>query len=206
MTKGKFVVIEGLEGAGKSSVIQAIAKHLQQAGIATICTREPGGTALAERIRECVKSPWPDERVTPQTELLLMYASRSQLVENVIAPALSAGTWVVGDRHDLSTRAYQGGGRQLNREWLSQLKSMTLGDFSPDLTIYLDVSPEVGLSRARGRGALDRIEQESLAFFQRVRTEYLSLIANDPRSKLVDAEQPMDDVHRDVILALRTIM
>jgi dTMP kinase len=206
MTKGKFVVIEGLEGAGKSSVIKAIAEYLQQSGISAICTREPGGTALAERIRECVKLPWPDEKVTPQTELLLMYASRSQLVENVISPALSSGTWVVGDRHDLSTRAYQGGGRQLNKEWLSQLKSMTLGNFSPDLTIYLDVSPEVGLSRARGRGTLDRIEQESLAFFQRVRTEYLSFLAHDPSIKCVNAEQPIEQVQQDVILALRTIM
>lgn len=166
--KGKFVVIEGLEGAGKSSAIANVITHLQAKGIETEAVREPGGTPLAESLRDLVKKKW-DETLVPTTELLLMYASRVQLVENVIKPHLMNGTWVIGDRHDLSSRAYQGGGRQLGDELLQKLRELTLGSFYPDLTILLDVDEEVGLERARERGELDRIEEEDLAFFKRTR-------------------------------------
>ena len=126
--KGKFVVIEGLEGAGKSSAIANVITHLQAKGIQTEAVREPGGTPLAESLRDLVKKKW-DETVVPTTELLLMYASRVQLVENIIKPYLMDGTWVIGDRHDLSSRAYQGGGRQLGDDLLQKLRAITLGNF-----------------------------------------------------------------------------
>ncbi|MDX1704953.1 dTMP kinase [Pseudidiomarina sp.] len=195
---GKFIVVEGLEGAGKSSAIATIALHLQQKGISVVNVREPGGTPLAEFLRELVKRDW-DERLTAETELLLMYASRSQLVENIIRPALTKGSWVLADRHDLSSRAYQGGGRQLGDEKLQQLKQLVLGDFSPDLTLVLDVSPEVGLERARQRGQLDRIEQENLAFFERTRQRYLDIAANEPRIEVINAEASLEQVHADLV-------
>ncbi|MFC3121605.1 dTMP kinase [Agaribacter flavus] len=198
---GKFIVIEGLEGAGKSSVISAIVDFLRAKGLEVMTTREPGGTPMAEAIRDCVKHTW-DETVTEQTELLLMYASRSQLVTNKILPALSNGTWVVGDRHDLSTVAYQGGGRGVALSSLSQLKQITLGEFSPDFTVYLDVSPATGLARARGRGELDRIELAGAAFFERVRNMYVSQIKGMPNACTIDAEQTMEKVHADALSAL----
>ena len=121
--QGKFIVVEGLEGAGKSSVIATISNFLQQRGLDCIQTREPGGTPMAEAIRDCVKHNW-SETVNEKTELLLMYAARCQLVENVIKPALEQGTWVIGDRHNLSTLAYQGGGRQIPLDYLHQLKNL----------------------------------------------------------------------------------
>ncbi|KFZ31789.1 thymidylate kinase [Pseudidiomarina salinarum] len=195
---GKFIVVEGLEGAGKSSAIASITGHLQAKGISVVNVREPGGTPLAENLRELVKRDW-DERLTAETELLLMYASRSQLVENVIRPALAQGAWVLADRHDLSSRAYQGGGRQLGDEKLQQLKQLVLGDFNPDLTLILDVSPEIGLERARQRGQLDRIEQENLEFFERTRRRYLEIAASEPRIEVINAEASLKRVHQDLL-------
>ncbi|GLR69913.1 dTMP kinase [Agaribacter marinus] len=199
--QGKFIVVEGLEGAGKSSVISLIVDLLKSKDIDVITTREPGGTPMAESIRACVKHNW-DETVTEQTELLLMYAARSQLVANVILPALAKGTWVIGDRHDLSTVAYQGGGRGIALSTLQQLKTITLGTFVPDFCLYLDVSPETGLSRARGRGELDRIELAGIEFFRRVRTMYISQIEDMPNAATIDAEQTMQQVHADTITAI----
>lgn len=195
--KGKFVVIEGLEGAGKSSVINLVQNQIKNQGYSVIATREPGGTPMAESIRDCVKHDW-DETVTEETELLLMYAARSQLIHNIIFPAIDKGTWVVGDRHDLSSQAYQGGGRNIDRKKLALLREITLKGFKPDLTIYLDVEPAVGLARARGRGELDRIEQSGLEFFERTRARYLELANEDERILVVNAMQPMDEVHQAV--------
>jgi dTMP kinase len=195
---GKFIVVEGLEGAGKSSVIGLISNLLTNSGIDAVCTREPGGTPMAEAIRECVKQPW-DETVVEETELLLMYAARAQLLANVIKPALAANKWVIGDRHDLSSQAYQGGGREIDTNLLSTIRDITLKGFKPDLTLYLDVEPDIGLARARGRGELDRIELSGLAFFQRTRARYLSLAAQDPSILVIDAMQEMDKVHADVV-------
>lgn len=194
---GKFIVVEGLEGAGKSSVIGLIVKALENAGKQVEQTREPGGTPMAEAIRECVKQNW-EERVAEETELLLMYAARVQLLANRIYPALESGKWVVGDRHDLSSQAYQGGGRGVNTQTMDAMRDIALKGFKPNLTIYLDVDPVVGLERARGRGELDRIEQSGIAFFERTRARYLSLAANDPSIVVVDATEDMATVHNNV--------
>lgn len=198
---GKFIVIEGLEGAGKSTAIASIVSHLQAKGIRAETVREPGGTPLAEALRELVKQQW-QENVSSMTELLLMYASRVQLVDNVIKPALQKNRWVIGDRHDLSSQAYQGGGRQLGAETLKSLKQLTLGDFEPDLTLYLDIDAQQGLQRARGRGELDRFEQEDLAFFERTRLRYRQLAATNPRVVTIDAGQAMQQVHQDILRAI----
>lgn len=197
----KYIVIEGLEGAGKSTVISAVSDFLTARGIECIVTREPGGTPMAEAIRDCVKGDW-QETVTEQTELLLMYAARSQLVSNVIQPALSDGIWVIGDRHDLSTVAYQGGGRGIPLEQLATLRQLTLGDFVPDFTLYLDIEPALGLARARGRGQLDRIEQSGLEFFERAREVYLSQVSNMNNACCIDASASVDVVASHALGAL----
>ncbi|MFC3914174.1 dTMP kinase [Pseudaeromonas sharmana] len=185
----KFIVIEGLEGAGKSTALHHVERWLREHGVAQIeLTREPGGTPLAERMRAIVKEVHA-EPLAIQAELLLMYAARVQLVETRIKPALAHGCWVLGDRHDLSSQAYQGGGRGIDAGLIRQIKQAVLGDFAPDLTLYLDIDPEVGLSRARQRGELDRIEQEQLDFFVRTRQRYLQLAAEDPAIVVIDANQ-----------------
>lgn len=203
MSQAKFIVIEGLEGAGKSTAINAVMETLKQAGVENIKnTREPGGTALAEKLRTLVKQEHEGETLQDMTELLLMYAARVQLVENVIKPALDSGTWVVGDRHDMSSQAYQGGGRQISKETMMALKQTTLGEFKPDLTIYLDLDPRVGLERARGRGELDRIEKMDMSFFDRTRARYLELANADQSVLVVNAEQTIDNVAADIKSAL----
>ena len=197
MKHGKFIVVEGLEGAGKSSVIGLVKNTLIDAGISVELTREPGGTPMAEAIRECVKHDW-EESVAEETELLLMYAARVQLLKNRILPALERGCWVVGDRHDLSSQAYQGGGRGVDASTMQAISEIALGGFKPDLTLYLDVEPATGLARARGRGELDRIEHAGLAFFERTRARYLSLAENDESIVVVNAMNDMPEVHRDV--------
>ena len=199
--RGKFIVVEGLEGAGKSSVIGLIVQALKGAGKRVEQTREPGGTPMAEAIRECVKHDW-DETVSEETELLLMYAARVQLLTNKILPSLDTGAWVVGDRHDLSSQAYQGGGRGVSGKTMSAISDIALKGFKPDLTLYLDVEPAVGLERARGQGELDRIEQAGLAFFERTRAKYLSLAKQDESIVVVSAMQPMEKVHQDVIAVI----
>lgn len=196
--KGKFIVVEGIEGAGKSSAISVIEAVLDKHGIDYIKTREPGGTPLAETLRDIVKSASHDEVLTQETELLLMYASRSQLLANRILPALEQGTWVIGDRHDLSSRAYQGGGRQFDDAIMNAIADVTLKGFIPDLTVYLDIAPELGLGRAQARGELDRIELEKIEFFERVRNKYVELATASSSTDIVDASQAMTDVHQDV--------
>lgn len=198
---GKFIVIEGLEGAGKSSAVALVKSRIEAAGHQLVCTREPGGTPMAEALRDCVKQQW-QETVTIEAELLLMYAARVQLLENVIRPALAKGQWVLGDRHDLSSRAYQGGGRQIDDSLIENLRTISLKGFTPDLTLYLDVDPVIGLERARGRGELDRIEQSGLAFFQRTRGKYLQLAATDTSIKVIDAMQPIEQVHEQIKLTV----
>ncbi|HAK35634.1 MAG TPA: dTMP kinase [Pantoea sp.] len=193
--KSKFIVIEGLEGAGKTTAREAVVAVLRERGVQDIVfTREPGGTPLAEQLRVLVKQGIEGEQVTDKAELLMLYAARVQLVDTVIKPALARGAWVIGDRHDLSSQAYQGGGRGLDAALMRTLRDAVLGDFRPDLQLYLDVTPEIGLQRARARGELDRIEQESLRFFERTRERYLALAAEDERILTVDATQPLDSV------------
>ena len=190
-----MVKIEG--GAGKTTARNVVVETLEQLGIRDmVFTREPGGTQLAEKLRSLVldiKSVG-DEVITDKAEVLMFYAARVQLVETVIKPALANGTWVIGDRHDLSTQAYQGGGRGIDQHMLATLRDAVLGDFRPDLTLYLDVTPEVGLKRARARGELDRIEQESFDFFNRTRARYLELAAQDKSIHTIDATQPLEAV------------
>ena len=199
---GKFIVLEGLEGAGKSTAHQVVLSVLNQAGIHdVVMTREPGGTPLAEKLRHLIKHE-TEEPVTDKAELLMLYAARVQLVENVIKPALAEGKWVLGDRHDMSSQAYQGGGRQIDRQLMQALKTTVLGDFEPDLTLYLDIEPELGLARAGGRGELDRIEQQSLDFFHRTRQRYLELTENNPKAIIINAGQSMEKVAADIKVAL----
>ncbi|MEI4930415.1 dTMP kinase [Aeromonas caviae] len=198
----KFIVIEGLEGAGKSSAVRYVTDYLQAHGVARIeCTREPGGTPLAERMRAIVKEVH-DERLTVEAELLLMYASRVQLVETRIKPALADDIWVVGDRHDLSSQAYQGGGRGIDANLIGAIKRAVLGDFKPDLTLYLDIDPAIGLQRARHRGELDRIELEQIGFFERTRQRYLELAAADDSIQVIDAGLSPEQVKAAIEAAL----
>lgn len=198
---GHFIVIEGLEGAGKSSAISCVRAYLQRAGKEVVEVREPGGTPLAEALRDLVKRPW-QETVSAEAELLIMYAARKQLVDNVIQPALEQGQWVIGDRHDMSSQAYQGGGRQLGRDKLATMRALTLGNFKPQLTLYLDIDPALGLARARGRGELDRIETEHIDFFHRTRQRYLELATADSSTVIIDAAAPLPDVHQAIEQAL----
>ncbi|MGR5119253.1 dTMP kinase [Vibrio astriarenae] len=203
MSQAKFIVIEGLEGAGKSTAIQRVLDTLSMHGVSQIeQTREPGGTKLAEALRTLVKQEHEGEALIDTTELLMMYAARVQLVENKIKPALASGAWVVGDRHDMSSQAYQGGGRGIAAETMSALRDISLGDFRPDLTIYMDIDPRVGLERARGRGELDRIEKMDISFFERTRERYLSLARNDKTVIVIDASQSIDEVGADIEAAL----
>ena len=189
---GKFIVIEGLEGAGKTTAQNTVIQTLRARGIADLVfTREPGGTPLAERLRSLIKEGHPDEPLTDKAEVLMLYAARVQLVENVILPAMARGAWVIGDRHDLSSQAYQGGGRQIDPVLLQTLRDTVLGDFRPNLTLYLDIAPALGLQRARQRGELDRIEQQDLSFFERTRVRYLELAQNDPNTRIIDAGQAL---------------
>ncbi|MFA3761429.1 dTMP kinase [Yersinia sp. 2544 StPb PI] len=195
----KFIVIEGLEGAGKTTARDTVVATLRAQGINDIVfTREPGGTPLAEKLRDLIKQGIDGEVLTDKAEVLMLYAARVQLVENVIKPALARGSWVVGDRHDLSSQAYQGGGRGIDSQLMTSLRDTVLGEFRPDLTLYLDLPPVVGLARARARGELDRIEQESLAFFERTRARYLELAAADSSIKTIDASQSLEQVSTSI--------
>lgn len=202
--KSKFIVIEGLEGAGKTTARDTVVDELRQQGIEDIVfTREPGGTPLAEKLRDLVKQGVENEKLTDKAEVLMLYAARVQLVDNVIKPALARGAWVVGDRHDLSSQAYQGGGRGIDSRLMQSLRDTVLGDFKPDLMLYLDLPPAIGLERARSRGALDRIEQESLAFFERTRARYLALAEQDDSIITVDASQTLPEVTASIRTALQ---
>ncbi|MWP49953.1 MULTISPECIES: dTMP kinase [unclassified Gilliamella] len=202
---GKFIVIEGLEGAGKTTAINTIAQILNQHHINNLqFTREPGGTPIAEALRNIIKNGLDNEPLTDKAELLMLYAARIQLIDNVIKPALKAGKWVIGDRHDLSTQAYQGGGRQLGQIFITTLKQQVLADFKPDLTLYLDIDPKIGLMRAKARGKLDRIEQQSLPFFKRIRQRYLELAKQDNTIMIIDASQSIDNVTKQIEHILTT--
>ena len=203
MMKANFIVVEGLEGAGKSTAIKTVLDTLKAAGIENIVnTREPGGTPLAEKMRALVKEEHEGEDLKDMTELLLLYAARVQLVENVIKPALANDQWVVGDRHDLSSQAYQGGGRQIDALLMKNLRDTTLGEFKPAFTLYMDIDPRVGLERARGRGELDRIEKMDISFFERTRERYLELANADDSIVVINAEQSIDEVAHDIRAAL----
>lgn len=196
--RGLFITVEGGEGAGKSTNIELIAERLQAAGVDFLLTREPGGTPLAEAIRDVLLAP-RDEVVAENTELLLMFAARAQHIHQVIEPALAAGRWVVCDRFTDATYAYQGGGRGVSEQKIADLEQWVQGDLRPDYTILLDLPVAVGMARAAERGELDRFEREQQAFFENVRQAYLSMAARYPqRYRLVDASQPLATVQHDL--------
>ncbi len=190
--KARFITLEGSEGAGKSSAMKTITETLDGWGISYITTREPGGEPTAEKMRDLLLY---SDHLDAHTELLLMFASRNEHVVKVIRPALAAGQWVVSDRFVDASFAYQGGGRGVDNETLSFLERMTVGDTQPDLTLYLDVTPEVGLERAANRSEKDRIEKEQLAFFEAIQSAYQDRARNHPhRIKTIDANQGIDQV------------
>ncbi|MFT6309763.1 MAG: dTMP kinase [Porticoccus sp.] len=188
---GLFLTVEGGEGAGKSTNIKIICDFLSANNIDFIVTREPGGTDLAEQIRELLLTP-REESVAVKTELLLMFAARAQHLENKILPALTAGQWVVCDRFTDATFAYQGGGREIGMALITQLENIVQEGLQPDCTFLLDLPIEVGMQRASLRGDLDRFEQEKLSFFERVRATYLMRAEQDVnRFKIIDASKDM---------------
>ncbi len=196
--KGRFISIEGTEGVGKSTNIAFVKKRIEAAGIELILTREPGGTALAEQIRELILSP-REEQMAVDTELLLVFAARAQHINRVIAPALAKGVWVLSDRFTDATYAYQGYGRGIDLERISQLEDFVQRGLRPDLTILLDAPVAIGLARASARGELDRIEQEKHSFFEKVRAGYQQQMKKEPqRFAQVDASQSLQDVERQV--------
>mgnify|MGYP001822324011 CR=1 FL=1 len=198
METGKFITFEGIEGVGKSTNIAHLTGLLEQAGKQVLTTREPGGTPMAERIRALV-AEHGDEPMPDVSELLLVFAARALHVNNVIDPALAAGTWVVCDRFTDSSRAYQGGGRGLPQEDIDRLAQWVHGDLRPDVTILLDAPVEIGMGRAGRRGAPDRFEIEQGEFFNRVRETYLRLAEQEPdRFVVVDATRDLDSVRQDV--------
>ena len=193
MQHGAFITLEGGEGAGKSTQVAAVQQWVQDAGHAVVATREPGGTELGERIRQLLL----DARgsMTSDTETLLMFAARAEHVARVIRPALEQGKWVVCDRFTDATYAYQGGGRGLASARIALLEDWVQRELRPDLTLVLDVPVEIGLGRAGQRGLLDRFEQESRDFFDRVRRAYHAAAAREPRRvRLVDATLKPDEV------------
>lgn len=200
--RGYFISVEGVEGVGKSTNIAYVADKLRQAQIPFVMTREPGGTPMAEDIRQVLLQR-REENVSEDAELLLMFAARAQHLFQVIIPALDDGCWVVCDRFTDATYAYQGGGRGIPMNKIADLENWVQGDLRPDFTILLDADVETGLKRARQRAELDRFEQETMDFFERVRNAYLDMAANNPeRFRLIDASQPLEAVQQDLSVVL----
>jgi len=204
--RGCFITLEGGEGVGKSTNLAFVAGLLEQAGLDVLRTREPGGTPLAERVREIIVSP-SGETVPPMAELLLIFAARALHVEGCIRPALAAGRWVLCDRFTDASYAYQGAGRELGESPVRWLETQVQGDLRPDLTLLLDADPVVGLARAGARGAADRFEQERLEFFRRVRAGYLARAEAEPaRFRIVDASRSLEDVRQDITQHIRKFL
>lgn len=193
-TRGKFITLEGGEGVGKTTNLDFVRARLEREGLDVVCTREPGGTPLAETIRSMLLDV-RDEPMAPQTELLLVFAARAQHLAAVIEPALARGAWVLCDRFTDATYAYQGAGRGLDESAIATLEKLVQGELQPDLTLYLDLPPDAAKERLGGRD-LDRIEREAGAFFERVRAGYLARAARYPRFRVVDAGAPLDEVQR----------
>lgn len=201
-TRGRFITLEGGEGAGKTSHAQSIVRWLQARGRTVVSTREPGGTPLAEAIRAIVLGDWA-EGMDATTELLLMFAARAAHVANRIRPALARGEDVVCDRFVDASWAYQGAGRGIEAQHLRALERLALQELRPDLTLVFDLPPEVGLARALSRGDANRFEAETLAFMSRVRAAYLERARRDPaRYAVLDATLPLDQVRREVERAM----
>ena len=203
---GLFITLEGPEGAGKSTNREYLAERLRERGIDVLLTREPGGTPLAERIRELLLDP-SDEPMAADTELLLVFAARAQHLQQVIRPALAKGSVVLCDRFTDATYAYQGGGRGLSIERIAQLEQFVQGELRPDLTLIFDLPVEIGLARASARGRLDRFEQEGRGFFEAVRQAYLQRAEQAPqRYRVLDAGQTLAQVQADIDALLPSLL
>lgn len=202
--RGLLITLEGIEGAGKSTIARRVCEWLTRHSIRATLTREPGGTPLAERVRQIVLERGA-ERLSAATETLLMFAARGIHLENLIRPALSRGEWIVCDRFTDATRAYQGGGRGVDPAWIESLAAQVQGELQPDCTLLLDLPVAVGLERAKRRraGEADRFEAETQAFFERVRATYLALARREPgRIRIIDASAPLSEVQRQVVAVL----
>ena len=201
MSRGRLITLEGGEGAGKSTVLAAVHERLTGHGFDVVATREPGGTALGEAVRALVLDP-AHAGISAESELLLMFAARAQLVREVVLPALGAGRWVLSDRYTDASHAYQGGGRGQPRERIDQLAAWA-APVVPDLSLLLDLPVATGLARAGQRGSADRIEREGTEFFERVRSAYRERAAADPaRFRVIDASQPVESVRAAAIAAI----
>lgn len=200
--RARFITFEGIEGVGKSTHLKFVAGWLRARGIKLLVTREPGGTELADKIRKLLLTP-RKQRVTPMTELLLMFAARASHVEQVIRPALNSGCWVLCDRFTDASYAYQGGGRRIPTREIAALERMVTRGLKPDLTLLLVAPVRVGMTRVRQRGRRDRFELEQHAFFERVRRAYLKRAKHEARRmRIIRADASMGAVRRQVLRAL----
>ncbi|CAL4321693.1 dTMP kinase [Buchnera aphidicola] len=198
MKNHQFIVVEGIDGSGKTNACNVIQKILKKYNIKTIMVREPGGTPIAENIRNIIKKKHKYENIHKKTILLLMYAARMQLIENIIQPSLKNNIWVISDRHDLSSYAYQGGGFKINNTLLTMLRKNILGSLRPDLTIYLDVLPGVAIQRILSRKKTDYFENKKLNFFIRTRNFYLKWIHKNNKKIFINANLKKNIVHQDI--------
>lgn len=197
--RNQFITVEGLDGSGKTTVLSKIVKYLNYYNINNIVTtHEPGGTPISDILRLLITRKYLNESINNIAELLMIYAARSQLLENVIKPSLAQGYWVVGDRYDLSSHAYQGGGRKVDKLLLNILSQKITNNLFPDLIFYLDISPEIGFARIKNKRKLDRIEQEPLSFFNRVRSYYQKLATVQSNIITIDANQDLKTVFTSV--------
>lgn len=200
---GKFITLEGAEGAGKSSLMSAISEWLAAKGLEVLTSREPGGTPVGEVLRDLLLDP--KHPITPMTELALMFASRAQHIEEIIKPALAKGVWVICDRFTDSSYAYQGSGRGFNLESISAFEALAIDNYAPDLTLLLDIPVELGLRRAAQVGEPDRFEREATEFFQRVRAGFLARAETEQRIKVIDASADKDAVERHALLLIEQL-
>lgn len=199
--RGRFITLEGGEGAGKSTLLAGLRKHLESQGVDLLLAREPGGTALGEQVRAILLDP-TQRTLCAESELLLMFASRAQLVRDTLMPALAQGRWVLCDRYVDASYAYQGGGRGQQIERIAALEAMACAGLKPDLTLLLDLPVATGRARVAGRGDADRIEGEADDFFDRVRAAYRTRAAAEPdRFRVIDASQPAEAVLRAAVAA-----
>ena len=205
-TKGLFITFEGVEGAGKTTNIQYIAEKIEASGHEILLTREPGGIELSEAIRELlISKDYPEMHVN--TELLLMFAARSEHLHKKILPAINAGKWVLCDRFTDSTFAYQGGGRGISEPTITILENLVQGSLKPDYTFLFDLNAEIGLARARNRAETDRFEQQDIDFFNRVRTKYLAMAESEnERYRIVNAQHDLVTVQKQINQLLAEIL
>lgn len=206
MKPGLFITVEGTEGVGKTSNMNFIRETLEARGIEVVCTREPGGTPLAEELRELLLSK-REEKVDETAELLMMFAARAQHLQSLIIPSLMRGAWVLCDRFTDATYAYQGAGRGLSMQTIAQLESIVQGQLQPDATFILDVDVRLGLERASKRSEADRFESEHIEFFERIRACYLSRAEQQPkRYFVINAGQTLDKVQQDIHSQLKLLL